>query len=131
MELLLDLFIGGIALSLVVYIVILLRGCTRTFEGRVLYMCKNGHVMYRDIYKDCGEDEPHEVICPYCGTKYERVGDINDTNGDSVAQFYIKIKKLGYTKRRIKNCVLYTEYKPHTYTLVRTNSWVNFNAKSD
>ena len=101
-----------------------------SYEGRVLYMCKNGHVMYKDVYEDYYSDNDTK-ICKFCNTKLERVGGIDDTNCDSMAMFYIKTIEQGYTKTKIENGVSFTEYKPSKYELIRTNDWINFNKMSD
>ena len=101
-----------------------------SYEGRVLYMCPNGHVNFQDAYVD---EHYSEWIteCPYCSEKLERIGDIDDTNGDGVANFYLREvtpgKNIRHVKGEGKNIIIHTDYIPATYEVIRGGDDVFFN----
>lgn len=71
-----------------------------SYEGREAYICENGHVIITDcdlslMWVDEGHEEylPNKGKCYHCESSIKRVGGIDDTNGDAVANFFFeKIK---------------------------------------
>lgn len=104
-----------------------------SYEGRILLMCENGHVKYADPYMEYFEDlglegKESKNTCLYCGTQFKKIGHIDDTNGDSVASFFLKelTKEEFDIKIDTENMSSVTYHKPATYEVVHTDYWVNF-----
>lgn len=104
-----------------------------SYEGREVYICPHGHVHQINAvvyYYDMPDED--NIKCPFCSEVMKQVGDVDDTNGEAAAPFYLKtIREEKIDIQCIgsgKNAERIIHVKPGIYEVVtgEKGEWFNF-----
>lgn len=88
-----------------------------SYEGREVYICGNGHIIERDCYEN--EYRKQHEDCKFCGTKFTRLGSIDDTNGYAVADFRLQCIEKEERDITYENGFMIMKLKPAKFIVER------------